>query len=85
MSLAKLVVTHCLSWFTASTPCCDFVFPRPGDFTALHASPNSCQLTGTEKPQSGFRSGFSLNGDLRLPVAYLGSPETFVKWTLMEL
>lgn len=38
-----------------------------------------------QKNQSGFRSGFSLNGDLRLPVAYLGSPETFVKWTLMEL
>lgn len=60
MSLAKLVVTHCLSWFTASTPCCDFVFPRPGDFTVLHRPPNSCQLTGTEKPESGSDLGFHL-------------------------
>lgn len=65
MSLAKLVATHCLPWSTASTLYLDFIFPRPSDFTveALHRSPNSCQLTGGEKPQSGSRSGFSLNGE----------------------
>lgn len=72
MSLAKLVTTHCLPWSTASTPCCDLAFPRPGDFTVetLHRSPDSCQLTGKEKPQSGFRSGLSLSGELHSPAAH---------------